>query len=60
MMDGGVEQWAEPAVDGSEEAKQVEMFLESEYAAMQKVFDDDLNDLNDPSSKATPPPQVEV
>ena len=57
MMDGGVEQWAEPAVDGSEEAKQVEMFLESEHAAMQKAFDDDLNN---PSSKATPPPQVEV
>lgn len=57
MMDGGVEQWAEPAVDGSEEAKQVEMFLESEHVAMQKAFDDDLNN---PSSKATPPPQVEV
>ena len=60
MMDGGAVHWAEPAVDGSEEAKQVEMFLESEHTAMQKAFDDDLNDLNDPSSKATPPPQVEV
>ena len=48
MMDGGAVHWAEPAVDGSEEAKQVEMFLESEHTAMQKAFDDDLNDLNDP------------
>ena len=47
----------EPAVDGSEEAKQVDLFLESEHAAMQKAFDDDLDD---PSSKASPPPQVEV
>ena len=57
MIDGGMEQWAGPAVDGSEEAKQVEMFLESEHAAMQKAFDDDLND---PITEASPPPQVEV
>ena len=57
MIDGGVEQWAGPAVDGSEEAKQVEMFLESEHTAMQKAFDDDLND---PITEASPPPQVEV
>lgn len=57
MMDGGVEQWAGPAADGSEEAKQVDLFLESEHAAMQKAFDDDLDN---PSTEASPPPQVEV
>lgn len=57
MMNGGVEQWAEPATDGTEEAKQVDLFLESEHAAMQKAFD---NDLDDPSNKSSPPPQVEV
>ena len=57
MMNGGVEQWAGPVVDGSEEAKQVDLFLDSEHATMQKVFD---NDLDDPSSKPSPPPQVEV
>ena len=59
MMGGGVEQWAGPAVDGSEEAKQVGMFLESEHAVMQKAFDDDLGDLSG-DVKPSPPPQVEV
>ena len=57
MMNGGAEQWAGPAIDGSEEAKEVDLFLGREHAAMQKAFESDLGGLD---NEASPPPQVEV
>ena len=60
MMNGRAEQWAGPAVDSSEEAKQVDLFLESEHAVMQKAFENDLGDLDGLDGEASPPPQVEV
>ena len=58
MMNGEVEQWAGPAVEGSEEAKQVELFLENEHAAMQKAFEGDQGE--DGGDLNAAPPQVEV
>lgn len=57
MFNGEVEQWAEPAVDGSEEAKQVDMFLNSEHAVMQKAFDEDLGGAGE---RVASPPDIEV
>ena len=54
MMGEGVERWAGPVLAGSEEAKEVDLFLENEHAVMQKAFEDGLG------SGASPPPQVEV
>ena len=57
MMNGEVEQWAGPVVDDSNEAKQVDLFLESEHAAMQKAFEEDQVGTG---GSVSPPPQVEV
>ena len=57
MVNGEVEQWARPAVDGSDEAKQVDMFLESEHAAFQKAFEEDISGGGDATNA---PPHVEV
>lgn len=57
MFSGEVEQWAGPAVDGSDEAKQVDMFLESEHAVIQKAFEEDQGVAGD---HMTTPPDIEV
>ena len=58
MMNEGVVHWAGPAVDGSTEAKQVDLFLESEHAVMQKAFDEAREEGAGEDTSA--PPDVEV
>lgn len=59
MLNTEVMQWAGPAVDGSSEAKQVDLFLESEHAMIQKAFDEGKEE-EGAGEDASPPPQVEV
>lgn len=37
MLNGDVEKWAGPVVDGSEEAQQVDLFLDNEHKAFANV-----------------------
>ena len=57
MLNGEVEQWVGPAVDGSDEAKQVDMFLESEHTVIKKAFEEDQGVAGD---RMASPPDVEV
>ena len=58
MMNGEVEHWAGPAVDGSDEAKQVDLFLEHEHTVIQKTIERDPEGLGD-SANASPDIEVQ-
>jgi hypothetical protein len=61
MLNTAVMQWAGPAVDGSSEAKEVDLFLDSEHAVMQKAFEESQGvELEGAGEDASAPPQVEV